>query len=344
MPEISVVILTWNRKEDLAEAIDSVLMQGGISFEIIVVDSASTDGTRELIQSRYPEIRYIRLPYNLGVIGGRNIGMANARSEVVFLLDDDAILPRPDVLKLAYQHFQRDPSLGVLFGRIYNYYDGKVERAIGLQSPNYDESRPYYTFNFRGVAEFIRRDLLDEIGYLEPLFFREGEERDFALRVLAAGKRILYTPSVEVRHKINPVRYASPEVQALKFLHELIILWTYYPIIDALLFSIWDVTAELFLSVKGRWFFAYVCSLLRFILRDLPFLIPRRRRPLSKKMIQHVYALGTQSISHPEDLATARVSLTAYCGNYLRYLLRKKHRRKRGAAAESIDEGGESDR
>jgi hypothetical protein len=324
VPEISVVILTRNRKDDLVEAIESVLTQTGVSFEVILVDNASTDGTPELIEQNYPQIRYLRLPYNLGVIGGRNIGMANARGEIVFLLDDDAILPRPDIMEKACQHFQNDPALGVLFGTIHNYFNGQIERPVGIQSPDYSWSKPYYTYEFRGVAEFIRGTLLEEIGYLEPLFFREGEERDFSLRALAVGKRILYTPSVEVRHKINPHRYSSPEVQSLKFLHELITLWTYYPAIDALFFSAWDIASGFLYSMKGRWFINYARGLFVFLFWYFPFTISRRRRPLPKEIIHHVYALGAQTVSNPDQLLGARISLSSYCWNYLRYLFRRK--------------------
>jgi hypothetical protein len=324
MPEISVVILTRDRNDDLVEAIDSVLTQTGVSFEVVLVDNASSDGTSELVEHKYPQIRCIRVPYNLGVIGGRNLGMANARGEVLFLLDDDALLPRPDIMEKAYRHFQDDPDLGVLFGTIYNYFDGAIERPVGIQSPDYSWSRPYYTYQFRGVAHFIRRSLIEQIGYLEPLFFREGEERDFSLRVLRAGKRILYSPSVEVRHKINPHRYASGEVQSLKFLHELITLWTYYPAFDALLFSAWDIVSGFVYSVKGRWFIDYVRSLLLFMFWHLPFTIPKRRRPLPREVVHHIYALGASNISNPENLAEAQVSLASYCRNYLRHLKGKK--------------------
>lgn len=323
MPGVSVVILTWNRKDDLAEAIDSVLIQQGVSYEIIVVDSASTDGTRELIENRYPQVRYLRLPYNLGV-SGRNFGMANVRGELILLLDDDVVLPNPHMLQTASQYFATDPALGVLFGARFNYFSGEVEDGLSTQSLDGSWPKPCYTYNFRGGAEFIRRHILDDIGYFEPLFLREKEERDFSLRVLARGGRILYAPSVSVRHKTDPRRLASGPVQSLKLSHELITLWTYYPAFDALLFSAWDIVSGFVYSVKGRWFIDYVRSLLLFIFWHLPFTIPKRRRPLPREVVHHIYALGASNISNPENLAEAQVSLASYCRNYLRHLKGKK--------------------
>jgi GT2 family glycosyltransferase len=327
-PEISVVMLTWNRKDDLAEAIDSVLVQQGVSYEIIVVDNASTDGTRELIQSRYPQIRYIRLPYNLGV-SGRNFGMANARGELVFLLDDDVVLPDPHLLATAYQYFQKDAALGVLFGARFNYFDGRIEDGVSTQNPDHNWSNPCYTYNFRGGAEFIRRRVLEEIGYFDPLFFREKEERDLSMRVLARGSRILYVPSLAVRHKTSPERFASGPVQSLKFLHELIVLWTYYPFLDAALFSAWDTISSFLRSLKEKWLLHYLRSWFLFLFRHLPFTIPRRRRPLPKEIIQHIYALNTRCVCHPEDLPGARISLMSFCWHYLSHHFLPKRKKGR---------------
>jgi GT2 family glycosyltransferase len=320
MPEISVVILTWNRKKDLMEAIDSVLIQQGVSFEIIVVDSASTDGTRELITREYPQVQYICLPYNLGVIGGRNIGMANAGGEVIFLLDDDAVLMRTDMLQLGYQYFQRDRDLGIVFGDVYNYFNGEIESSVGLVLTNHTCSKLRYTHTFRAGVSFLRRELLDDIGYFDPLFFREGEERDLSLRALASGRRILHVPSIAIKHKVDPQRRSSGLVQSLKFLHELICLWTYYPAVDALFFSTWDALSELARSLKERWFLDYLRGLLLFVFRYLIFVIPKRRKPVSKELAEHIYALCTQHIFEPQDLAEARISRISYCRRYLRHL------------------------
>ncbi|MDH7500472.1 MAG: hypothetical protein QHH30_08820, partial [candidate division NC10 bacterium] len=104
--------------------------------------------------------------------------------------------------------------------------------------------------------------------------------------------------------------------QSLKFLHELIVLWTYYPVRDAILFSAWDAISDLARSLKERWLSDYLRSLFLFLFRHLPFTIPRRRRPLSKEIIQHAYALNIRCISHPADLPGARVSLANFCWNY----------------------------
>jgi glycosyltransferase involved in cell wall biosynthesis len=98
-PRVSIVIPTYNRAWTLAEAIDSVLGQTFASFEIIVVDDGSTDGTARLLQRYGSAVRVLR-QINQGVSAARNAGIRSARGELIALLDSDDLW-RPE--KLARQ-------------------------------------------------------------------------------------------------------------------------------------------------------------------------------------------------------------------------------------------------
>src|SRR6266481_7201740 len=90
MPKVSVIIPTHNRAEFLRSAITSVLNQTYQNFEIIVVDDASTDKTREIITSFDDQrIKYIRHEVNKGDAGSRNTGILNSSSDYLAFLDDD---------------------------------------------------------------------------------------------------------------------------------------------------------------------------------------------------------------------------------------------------------------
>jgi glycosyltransferase involved in cell wall biosynthesis len=90
MPFISVIIPTYNRKELVGRAIDSVLKQSYRDFELIVVDDASEDGTGELpCFSGDHEIRYVQLPLHRGVAAARNIGVSMSAGEWLCFLDSD---------------------------------------------------------------------------------------------------------------------------------------------------------------------------------------------------------------------------------------------------------------
>ncbi len=88
MKKVSVIIPTFNRKNFLKEAIESVLLQSYKNFEIIVVDDGSTDGTREMIKSEYKMIKYI-YQKNSGPSAARNRGIVEAKGEYISFLDSD---------------------------------------------------------------------------------------------------------------------------------------------------------------------------------------------------------------------------------------------------------------
>lgn len=108
-PRVSVIIPSYNRKTLLSRAIGSVLAQTEQDFEIIVVDDASTDGTKEWLKEMYTDerIRYERLSHNSGVHIARNHGLELARGEsIVFLDSDDELLP--SALERGMQALRRD--------------------------------------------------------------------------------------------------------------------------------------------------------------------------------------------------------------------------------------------
>jgi glycosyltransferase involved in cell wall biosynthesis len=89
-PDISVVLATHNRAALLPRAIASVLAQDGVEFELIIVDDASTDGTRDYLATLAdPRVRIVTVQSNLGPSGARNRGLAAARAPVVAFLDSD---------------------------------------------------------------------------------------------------------------------------------------------------------------------------------------------------------------------------------------------------------------
>jgi len=87
--EVSVIIPTYNRVEALVRAIDSVLAQSFLPSEIIVVDDASTDGTIQCVQEKYPHVNLIRHEFNQGVSAARNSGIEHASTEWLAFLDSD---------------------------------------------------------------------------------------------------------------------------------------------------------------------------------------------------------------------------------------------------------------
>ena len=112
-PTYGVVILTMGRRpEDLQRAVASVLAQRDVSVEVVVVGN----GWKPV--GLPPQVRTVSLQDNVGIPAGRNAGVSVVRGDLLFFLDDDALLPTDDVLATIAQHFAEDPRLGLLQPRI----------------------------------------------------------------------------------------------------------------------------------------------------------------------------------------------------------------------------------
>ena len=90
-PAVSIVILSYNRIDSIREALTELQKQHFQDFEVIVVDNGSQDGSPQLIEEEFNEVRLIKLPHNIG-IAARNRGIEISRGEFIVLMDDDAVL------------------------------------------------------------------------------------------------------------------------------------------------------------------------------------------------------------------------------------------------------------
>jgi len=193
MPKISVGILTLNRCRAVEKAIQSVCDQGVADVEIVVVDSASEDGTGDLIREKFPFVKYIRLPRNFGCPGGRNFIYANCTGEYIVNLDDDGWLGE-HALERIEAAFDENPDAGILALRQV-YSDEPELECLGGERLAHEE-----VGLFRGGLSVFRRNMLEEIGFYPEEFFLYAEESHLSIRAMSAGYRILSTPEVVVWH------------------------------------------------------------------------------------------------------------------------------------------------
>lgn len=127
----SIIMATKDRAYCVTEAIDSVLKQTHTNFELIIVDDGSTDGTQELIQTKYEnelkagKIKFIRSANPRGVSAARNIGLRNASNAWITYVDSDNVI-REHFLSLFAQQIVLDPAVRVLYAKLRRNEDGHV--------------------------------------------------------------------------------------------------------------------------------------------------------------------------------------------------------------------------
>lgn len=206
-PLISYLFVTQNRKEELKEAIDSVLAQNYEPKEVIVVDNNSSDGTQKLFRNNFEseKVKYIKLGENRGVCGGRNVAIEAAEGRILITMDDDAIISPENATERIVNRFTGDDDLGILAFKVLNYYTGELQESA---FPTRDEGRsPEQEFNvatFIGVGHAVLDEVYQDVGLYGDYFPYGHEELDLAFRVLDMNFDIVYFPEVIIKHKVKP--------------------------------------------------------------------------------------------------------------------------------------------
>ena len=120
IPEVSIIIAAWNRKEDLRITLNALKKQTFKNHEVIIIDNNSTDGAKEMIKKEFPEVRIIALRKNVGASRARNIGINNSdgRTEYVWFLDSDAYPIKNSCLRDMISILKKNDSIGQLGGEI----------------------------------------------------------------------------------------------------------------------------------------------------------------------------------------------------------------------------------
>ncbi len=187
-PLVTVNILSFNRKNDLRNTLQKVYEQDYKNIEVIVVDNASTDGTPEMVEKEFPEVKLIRLEKNIG-IAGWNKGFEAAKGEYVLVLDDDSY-PLEETIARAVRKMNVDENIGIVACNIFN------------TSMNFNETEnwPENPYSFVGCGALIDRKKLDKVGYFDENIFIYLNELDLTARFLNAGFKVLFLNECKIIH------------------------------------------------------------------------------------------------------------------------------------------------
>jgi GT2 family glycosyltransferase len=232
-PVLSIVIVSWNVREDLRECLQSMLREEGSrlesgEIEIIVVDNASTDGTAEMVNLEFPRVKLLVNSQNLGYTKANNIGINHSRGKYVLMLNPDTIVHQ-GALQALIDCAESHPKAGIIGAKLLNP-DGSVQRSarsfpdigaglfrntfLGRLFPNNPFVRRYLLTDFgydevrevdwvSGAAMLVRRDLIERIGGLDERFWAYCEDVDLCWRAWQAGYKVLFCPNAVITHKVG---------------------------------------------------------------------------------------------------------------------------------------------
>ncbi|MBW4613042.1 MAG: glycosyltransferase family 2 protein [Desmonostoc vinosum HA7617-LM4] len=219
---VSIILVNYNGAEILPDCLNSIEKFIDIpSYEIIIVDNASSDGSVELIPEKFPEIRLVRQAENRGFGAGNNAGAKLARGEFLFFLNTDTVLTS-NILPHLIELMQADPQIGIIGPKLLNR-DGSLQisasPALGIKGEykarkmhqDYLNKSEKFLIEQRfkeiqevdivvGAAFLIRSKLFDKLGGFDEKFFMYFEESDLCQRAQYQGYKIIYTPDVSLIH------------------------------------------------------------------------------------------------------------------------------------------------
>ena len=201
-PRVSVVILNFNGRNLLADCLNAVRAQHGCSFETILVDNGSTDGSVELVRRDYPDVRLIEAGRNLGFAEGNNLGVAQARANLVVLLNNDTIVA-PGWLS-ALVESMAPPDVAVASSRILTrgipeeYY--RRTGSLNLLGHNVMEvfGNTENLFYCGGASLIFKKDKLGQP--FDPEYFVYSEDVYLSLRARFMGFRVIQVNGSVVDH------------------------------------------------------------------------------------------------------------------------------------------------
>ena len=221
-PDVSIVIVSFNARADLERCLESLAAApAAAAHEVVVVDNASSDGSVQA--ARAAGVHVIEAGGNLGFARANNIGIRASRGRNLLLLNSDTIVPAGAVDRLLAA-LEGEPAVAVVGPRLVDGA-GRAELSFGPMIGPINEVRQKlrargdveaatrirgYPDWVSGACLLVRRADAEAVGLLDERYFMYTEDVDFCAAIRARGRRVLFTPDVEIVHLRGRSAAAAP--------------------------------------------------------------------------------------------------------------------------------------
>jgi len=218
-PKVLVLILSYDGKALLDDAVSSYLANDYENFEVVVIDNGSSDGTEAYVKDKWPEVYLHRTDVNLGYSGGFNFGLDYAfkrrKADYVLVTNNDVKVD-PRVIRSLVSVAETDKQIGFVSGKVYYYDEPEVLQTVGKHphpvkwNGDHIGGRTRDEGQFEQVEErifmddiftLVRREVYEAVGGYDETFKFQAEEFDWQARAKSAGFKLFYTPHAKIWHK-----------------------------------------------------------------------------------------------------------------------------------------------
>lgn len=235
--DVSICIVNWNTRDVLRQSLRSIFSSDwSLSFETIVVDNASTDGSAGMVESEFPEVRLLKSQSNLLFARGINLAASRSRGRYLLIANSDVILNAACVQALA-DFLDRTPRAGACGPRLLRA-NGKPERPKNqFPSPWLEVARwfgfsallrvrygrtmtPYQSDWLSGACLLIRRNLGEELGFFDQDYDLYYEDVDLCHRIRNSGREVWIVPTSTATHLHAESTRLLTDRQRARFLYD----------------------------------------------------------------------------------------------------------------------------
>ena len=246
--DVSVILVSYNTKDLTRDCLNSIYEKTkDIEFEIFVVDNNSHDGSAEMVEKMFPQVKLIKNPENNGFGAANNIAVRQSNAKYVFCLNTDTILVN-NAIKILFDYMEANLNVGACGGQMFdkdmipnnsgghfptvqriffqflglnrifkNYWNNKLAPTT---INNYTE--PTEVDYIIGADLMIRRSILNKVGLYDENIFLYGEESDLCFRIKKNGNNVVFVPDSKIIHFQGK---STQNINTLKISYESLIYW-----------------------------------------------------------------------------------------------------------------------
>ena len=215
--KLSIITINYNGLKDTCELLETLPLEDN-SLEVIVVDNASKENEASIIEQRYPMVKVIRSPQNLGFAGGNNLGIKAAHGRYLFFLNNDTVLRhQTSDIRPLIDRLESSDKIGAVCPKIrFSWEHHPIQyagytplspitmrnHAIGFGEDDHGQyDTPHPTPYAHGAAMMVKREVIDKAGFMPECYFLYYEELDWSMMIRRAGYDIWYEPACTIYHK-----------------------------------------------------------------------------------------------------------------------------------------------